>query len=42
MSADPNDPAGEYEDGDDTPIDDPFAMFTEWMSEADEKAYADL
>jgi hypothetical protein len=23
-------------------VDDPFAVFTEWASEADEKAYADL
>jgi len=27
---------------DDDWIDDPFVTFTEWASEADEKAYADL
>ena len=42
MSADPKDPTDEYEDGDDVLVDDPFAMFSEWSSDADQKAYADL
>jgi hypothetical protein len=42
MSTDPGDPADEYQDGEDSLIDDPFAMFSEWAGEADEKAYADL
>ena len=42
MSGDPKNTSDEDQDGENSPIDDPFAMFTEWMSEADEKAYADL
>ncbi len=42
MSSDPSDSAEEYQDGEDSLIDDPFAMFSEWASEADEKAYRDL
>jgi hypothetical protein len=42
MNSDPNESTEDLGEGDDSLIDDPFAMFSEWASVADEKAYADL
>jgi hypothetical protein len=42
MSNDPKDAPDELDGDDDVFLDDPFVMFSEWSSEADEKAYANL